>query len=94
VPPYVVAELAVRIVRCVPGPDDRGRPPTPAAMLAAARQVESDAYEVECATLTALTALEALDGDLDGWTVTNQPRVGPSGQCAGSELRAVVWVSR
>jgi hypothetical protein len=91
VPPYVVAELAVRIVRCVPGPDERGRPPSPAAMLAAARQVESDAYEVECASLT---ALEALDGDLDGWTVTNQPRTGPSGQCAGSELRAVVWVSR
>lgn len=91
VPPYAVAELAVRVVRCAPGPDAAGRPPTPAALAAAARQVESDAYEVECATLT---ALEALDSDLAGWTVTTQQRVGPAGACAGSELRAVVWVSR
>jgi hypothetical protein len=90
-PPYVVADLAVRMVRCAPGPDERGNAPSVAALDTTAKLVETDAFQIEGAVLC---ALEELGDGLDGYLVSTQPRVGPAGGCVGSELHVSVWIVR
>ena len=45
-PAYVVADLAVRVMRCAPSPDGRDLAPTCEALTASARQAESDALMI------------------------------------------------
>lgn len=82
-----VIDCKLSIVRCTPGPDDNGDPPTPAAMLAAWQTQESDAYTirnvVRCYLQAIVTSTPRL---IANFIVNDQPSVGPLGNCAGTEL--------
>jgi len=80
-------EFGAGVVRCVPGLDGRGQPPTGAELEASAGQVADDASRIRRAVLCCFA-----DGSDEGLWVGDWLPVGPEGGCVGGELSVVVGV--
>ena len=88
---FLAADLTVQAMRCAPGPDSQGEPPSCPALAAAAREVTSDAWHVRRAVTCRLQDL--LDGgQLIDYQVGAQSFMGPEGGCVGSALAVTVAV--
>jgi hypothetical protein len=81
----LVVETLVSILRCVPGLDQAGKPPSCAKLREAALIQQADAWAVrrgvECCLRTYKTART-----IQKYTVGRTNFVGPEGGCGGSEL--------
>lgn len=84
-PNEVIISVTESLVRCVPGPDDNGEPPTCAALLDSAITLECDRYVMRHATRCYLKSLYDAYS-ITGFSVGNATAVGPSGLCVGVEL--------
>lgn len=80
-------DCSLSIVRCVPGPDRNGAPPTPTQQATAFTCQEEDAYVVWNTTWCYLERLRDTPPALvTEFIINDQPSLGPSGACAGSQL--------
>jgi hypothetical protein len=79
-------EYGVGVVRCVPGLDGRGRPPTATDFERCAAVMLDDAAHVRSAVLCGLVA------DVESVVIGDWLPVGPDGGCAGGELSVTVAV--
>lgn len=88
-----VADLTIQVIRCAPGPDDNGNPPTAAADLAAATLAIADLHEVSLAVVCALAEM-VRDDEIDDFLVQPATAQGPSGNCVGMQIVATVGLVR
>ena len=87
--PVTAVELVVTLLRCVPGPDDRGDPPPCEDLAAAARQLHADGFTVMQAILCCVPGTSQVRNGRR--FVMGQQRVlGPEGYCGGVEQRVTV----
>lgn len=84
-PPLLVINVTASVVRCVPGMDDDGNPPTCGALLDAARVVEIDREALRRAITCCLRELHTTYRITD-YTVGATTTVGPLGGCAGVNM--------
>lgn len=91
-PLTAAAEFVVTLLRCVPGPDEGGCPPTCEEQATAARVMMIDAATV----YNALECCLPNDGTRRGrkWVMGGSVMVGPQGGCAGIEQRVSVALRR
>lgn len=86
--PWTVVEVNVEIVRCIPGSDRNGNPPSVESLEEAARVANVDARAVwtavQCCLVNHREVWEA--------RVTGQVVAGPDGGCVGSRLTILVGV--
>jgi len=91
-PPLLVSQIGMALLRCAPGPDAAGNPPTCAELDEAARRLLVDADAVRRAVTCRLRELYASGGIAD-YTVGQQQVLGPEGGCTGVSLEfAIGWV--
>lgn len=93
---YVIADMNIQMVRCVPGVDTDGNPPTPVSLSAAALIQFEDMYVIRqtasCYLQTAYDAPTSPSLKIAEWLIGDQTPLGPEGGCAGSELHfKVAW---
>jgi hypothetical protein len=88
-PPYEAVDMTVSVVRCAPGPDDRGNPPTCEALTAAAITWFDDLDAVRSALACALLELRDADTVVD-FTLGETVPAGPEGGCVGSDTHLTV----
>jgi hypothetical protein len=91
--PWLVAELAVQVIRCVPTSHDDGTPPTCVALGDAARVLMVDAYVALTTTVSILCGMTDADEIID-YVIGEQVSRGPEGDCVGTELNVFVGVMR
>lgn len=84
-PGTIAYEVLASITRCVPGPDSGGRPPTCDKLLAAALQLEGDAFALRRGIVCCLVGYKR-DQLILAWRTGSVNRVGPEGNCAGVEM--------
>lgn len=90
---WEVSEYVVQVIRCAPGPDGQGNPPTTDAEDLCAQLVTADAFEAMTAAVRLLCSMK--DGDLvTDFLVVDQMVQGPEGGCVGTELRLLVALPR
>lgn len=82
--PYMVAELDITMLRCVPGPIQQ-RPPSCDKLAAATQIMYDDAFAVWQGTLCCLREMKA-QGFIAEYAMAAQSFVGPQGGCAGSTM--------
>lgn len=87
--PYLGVDLSVSIMRCVPGPDSKGRPPGCPELEEAARVWHEDATAVRRGVGCCLQAMEA-EGTIVAYVLGATDAAGPRGGCVGSLLRLTV----
>lgn len=88
---YIIAELSVSIVRCVPGFTEDGEPPTPDDLKDALLLAASDAYLVRTTTQCILQGMyDAAPQTIADFLIGSQAVVGPLGGCAGTDLTVLV----
>lgn len=90
-PPILVGVVTLRLVRCVPVPDDAGNPPSCEAQLAAAVGQDIDVATIRRALVCHLSAL-AEDERILHYTVGASVSSGPGGGCAGSDTTITIGV--
>lgn len=79
--------MSLRLMRCAPGPSSSSLPPTPAALTAAARDLEADSFLVWDAVQCALRGMEQPpQPSIAAFIINDQVSVGPLGGCVGTEL--------
>jgi hypothetical protein len=88
--PARVARYSLSIIRCIPGPDDLGNPPSPGALTNAFQIQESDAFiawhTVQC-QLTLLENVQQPGGAIIGaGLMLDQIVLQTLGACTGTEL--------
>jgi hypothetical protein len=88
-PAWLVAELAVQVVRCAPTLDDAGNPPSCIALDTSAQETLADAWLVRRAVTCRLAQLADVDQLVD-YRVGAQLLLGPEGACVGSQLPVLV----
>ena len=81
----LVFEVLLSVLRCVPGLDGQGRPPTCAKLLTSALEIQGDAYAMRKAVSCCLADF-ARDRQIIKYSVGGTNFVGPEGGCGGSEL--------
>jgi hypothetical protein len=87
--PVTAVELVVTLLRCAPGPDDNGEPPTCEELSESARQLHADGFTVMQATLCCIPQTsEARNGRR--FVMGQQRMLGPEGYCGGVEQRVTV----
>lgn len=96
--PLLVVEYNISILRCVPGTDDNGNPPSCEALDLAAQHATEDAWAVRHATWCCLNELRKTKDEnnfteIVDFIVLDQTFVGPQGLCGGSALRALVAIN-
>lgn len=91
--PYEVAEIAIQVVRCVPGADDQVIAPTVAELNTSAQEILRDAYEMLRATSLLLCEMNR-DREIADFILRPLTAQGPTGVCGGNELRALVALPR
>jgi hypothetical protein len=89
--PYIVADYTITILRCAPMPKSPNQLPTCDELDAAAQIWFDDADAVRRAIAAAVQTMKNDDTILD-YTLRDQPAVGPSGGCVGSEYHLFVGV--
>jgi hypothetical protein len=88
-PAYEAAALTVTVLRCAPGPDQYGNPPTCAALTAAAITWFTDLDTVRAALACALLDLRDADTIVD-FTLGDTVPAGPEGGCVGLDTHLTV----
>ena len=91
--PYLVAEIVIQLVRCMPSPEGRNLFVPCSQLTTAARTLTEDAYVVLETTREVLCELRDDDIIVD-FTFGEETSVGPEGGCGGVELRAFVGIMR
>lgn len=91
--PYEVGEFTVLVLRCVPGPEEQGAPPSADDLNAAAAVTLRDAGEMLTSITSTLCALKEND-DVSDYFVTPAEAAGPEGLCGGFSVRALVSLER
>lgn len=91
--PYLVGELVIQLVRCMPSPEGRDLFVPCAKLSNSARILIEDAYVVLETTRQTLCELRSDDIIVD-FTFSEQTTVGPEGGCGGTELRVLVGILR
>lgn len=89
-PQTTAVELAVTVLRCVPGMDKNGCPPTCEQMSAAAMQSHADMLAVQQAILCCYAGTDTSRRNGRRYVLGQSRTVGPQGDCAGFEQRVVV----
>lgn len=87
-----VVEIVVQVIRCVPGPDDQGDPPTCAQLDTAAQIMAADTQQALAAI--AVWICQALDTQIFYGLITPTLPQGPQGDCAGPELHVLIALPR
>jgi len=87
--PLAVADVTISMVRCVPGPDDQGNPPSCDELLAAAQTWHADVYAVRRGAACCLRSMVAAN-QVTEWTMAGTTAVGPEGLCAGSATQLFI----
>lgn len=83
--PYMVAELEITMLRCVPSIQQGKRPPSCAQLSDAAKIMYEDAFAVWQGTLCCLREMKS-QGFLAEYALAAQSFTGPQGLCAGSTM--------
>lgn len=91
--PYEVGEFVIQVIRCVPGADDQAIAPTVAALDKAAQEILQDAYEMLRATSLLLCEMNEAR-EISDFILRPLTAQGPTGDCGGNELRALVALPR
>ena len=87
--PVTAVELVVTLLRCVPGPDDDGVPPSCEELTEAARQLHADAVTVMQAVLCCVPGTSEVRNGRR-FVMGPQRVLGPEGYCGGVEQRVTV----
>lgn len=90
-PPLLVADLTVRVTRCVPVIDDQGNPPSCAGLADSSLTWMADSLAVRQALGCCLQAMVD-DGRVDSFGIGAAAASGPDGGCLASETS--LWVAR
>lgn len=91
--PYLCVDVLVRIMRCAPGPDKRGNPPSCDALEQAALIMEEDRLATRQALgCCLLDMVEHNRNRVIGFLLRASESAGPSGGCVGSQVTATFWV--
>ncbi|HLL36190.1 MAG TPA: hypothetical protein VK545_20435 [Streptomyces sp.] len=90
-PVTTAAEFVITLLRCAPGPDDHGCPPTCEELETAARIVHIDAAAVYNGLMCCLPHTAGRRGRR--FVMGAQRTVGPEGGCVGVEQRVTVALS-
>lgn len=88
-PPYIVAEMTVSLVRCAPIPQGDSLAPTCTALDAAAQVWVKDAAVTRAGVICRLQDLKDANTIID-FRFENQTPVGPEGGCVGTDVQALV----
>jgi hypothetical protein len=91
--PYLVGDLVVQVIRCAPNPEGMDTTVSCDRLESSAQTVSIDAYEALTAVICTLRDMRTA-GEIDDYLVRPLSMQGPEGGCAGSELRALVAVTR
>jgi hypothetical protein len=83
--PLAVVSVTLSLLRCIPGFDAKGNPPSVAALLDTARVIEEDRQVVRRALSYYLKTLRD-EYKIINYTIGIAQSVGPEGQCGGIEL--------
>ena len=89
--PYIVADYTITILRCAPMPKSPNQLPTCDELDQAAQIWFDDADAIRRAIAAAVQTMKNDDTILD-YTLRDQPAVGPSGGCVGSEYHLFIGV--
>jgi len=90
---FVIAELAVEIVRCASSPSDNEVTVSCETLSADAQVLLSDAWVVLQTVTCQLQTLQN-DNEVAAYLTRSQTFKGPAGGCVGSELRVTVALNR
>ncbi len=91
--PWLVAEVFISIIRCVPQPGDNQLAPTCEQLAAAGRVLLVDAYVTLDTTISILCELREDDRIID-YVLGEQLSRGPEGACVGTELGVFIGLDR
>lgn len=91
--PWLVAELAIQVIRCAPMPTGDSVSVPCDQLAAAAQLLLADAYVTLTTTVSILCELRAEDRVVD-YVLGEQVSLGPNGDCVGTELIAFVGFVR
>lgn len=83
--PYMVAQVEITMLRCVPSVQDGKNPPTCDQLASATRVMYDDAFAVWQGTLCCLRAMKE-QNFIQEFNMETQTFVGPQGLCAGSTI--------
>ncbi|GGZ23268.1 hypothetical protein GCM10010387_15480 [Streptomyces inusitatus] len=89
-PPFTAVEIAVTLLRCTPGFDERGCPPSCDDLALAARRLHVDMVTVTNALLCCLPGTAPSLRRGRRFSLGASRTVGPDGGCVGLEQRATV----
>lgn len=92
-PTQVIAEMAISVLRCAPGPQGNDLAPTCAALAQSAQDVHYDAFVVRRDVACGLDEMKA-NGDISDYHIMDQTSVGPDGQCVGTDMIFYVSLDR
>jgi hypothetical protein len=91
--PWLVAELAIQVIRCAPTPTGTALSPSCEQLATAAQVLLVDQYVTLTTTVAILCDLRTSDSIID-YVLGEQTSVGPEGECVGTELVALVGFQR
>lgn len=91
--PWLVAELAIQVIRCVPTPTGTSLSVPCAQLDAAAQVLLVDQYVTLTTTVSILCAFKTADRIVD-YVLGEQTTTGPEGECVGTELIVLVGFYR
>lgn len=83
--PYFCADYVLQLIRCTPGPDQSGNPPSTDALAASAQEIDLDGELVLPTVACSLQTLMDVD-TIANYAIASAPIVGPSGGCAGVQV--------
>lgn len=89
-PQVTAVVLRVTLWRCVPGPDDRGCPPSMAALDEAAMQLHADMLAVQQGILCCYAGTDTTRRNGRRYVVGQTLPLGPQGGCAGFQTTVTV----
>ncbi|MDX2813445.1 hypothetical protein PV410_12910 [Streptomyces sp. PA03-5A] len=92
-PPITAVDLVITLLRCAPGPDEGGCPPTCEDLAATARILHVDQVSVYNALLCCLPGTDPTRRRGRKYVLGPSRTVGPEGGCVGIEQRVTVALS-
>lgn len=89
--PVLASTFTVTALRCSPGPDRSGHPPTCSQLQNAAELLYKDKYYMRAAVICCLSEMQQANV-LEMYTVGAVNEVGPRGGCVGAEMSFTIGV--
>ena len=87
----VIASMSIQLVRCYPGPDQNGNPPTPQALTDATTRSLQDKFIVRSTLKCILDSMyKASQQVIADYIVLDQTPLGPQGNCTGWQTNFLV----